>query len=142
MKKCRGRRPLLCSPSVEAMLGVMSDCKLAAETGFSHVTIAKWRRERGISPLPRGGSHQKKVHRQRLFGLVPDAELAMIEGVSRQRISSQRIEAGIPVAPYLATYMAWSLLLKVVDEGKVGGDGVTIPLELYRAIKGHLISEP
>ena len=140
MKKRRGRKPMVCPPSVEAMLGVVNDRKISAETGFSHITIAKWRRERGIPPTPKAPPSAPRRHR--LFGLVPDAELAMVEGVSRQRVSQQRVAAGIPAPPYLATYMAWSLLLKVVDDGKVGGDGVTIPLELYRAIEGHLISEP
>ena len=140
MKKRRGRKPLLCSPSVEAMLGVVTDRNIAKETGFSHITIAKWRRERGIATTPKVAT--KVAPRHRLFGLVPDAELAMVEGVSRQRVSQQRAEVGVPAPPYLATYMAWSLLLKVVDDGKVVGDSVTIPLELYRAISGHLISEP
>jgi hypothetical protein len=140
MKKRRGRKPLLCSPSVEAMLGVVTDHNIAKETGFSHITIAKWRRERGIATAPKAAT--KVAPRHRLFGLVPDAELAMVEGVSRQRVSQQRAKVGVPAPPYLATYMAWSLLLKVVDEGKVVGDSVTLPLELYRAISGHLISEP
>lgn len=139
MKKRRVRKPMVCPPSVEAMLGVVNDRKISAETGFSHITIAKWRRERGISTATKVAT---AASRHRLFGLVPDAELAMVEGVSRQRVSQQRTAAGVPAPPYLATYMAWSLLLKVVDEAKVGGDSVSIPLELYRAIGAHLISEP
>jgi len=142
VKKKRGPKPLVCPPSVEAMLGVVADRNIAKETGFSHITIAKWRRERNIASLPRGGAHRKKVHRHRLFGLVPDAEIAAAEGVSRQRISSQRVEAEVPAPPHLTAYMAWSFLMRVVDEAKVGAESVTIPLDLFRAIEGYIPAKP
>jgi hypothetical protein len=141
MKKQRGPKPKVCPPSVEPMLGVVSDRKIAETTGFSHITVAKWRRERGIEPVP-SGAPKKSPRRHRLFGLVPDAELALVEGVSRQRISQQRSDAGVGTPPYLTTYMAWSLLARVMDEAKVDGDSVSLPLDLYNAIVANFPSEP
>lgn len=124
------------------MLGVVADRHIAKETGFSHITVAKWRRERSIAPLPRGEAAQKKVRRHRLFGLVPDAEIAAHEGVSRQRISQQRTALGISAPPHMTAFMAWSFLMRVVDESKVGEGSVEIPLDLFRAIEGYFPSEP
>jgi hypothetical protein len=134
----RGPKKKVCPPSVETMLGVVPDRQIAKQTGFSHITVARWREERGIGVSPR---QKKNPKRHIFFGLVPDTELATAEGISRQRVSAQRAALGIPSPPHLTAYMAWSFLLRVAQEGKVGEDGVTIPIDLYRAIAANFPSE-
>lgn len=84
-------------------LGTMSDKALAKLIGCGHVAVFNRRRLLGILPYrrwPNGVAHSRRTSLlqglEALLGTMPDAALARMVGLSRQRVSALRASRNIP----------------------------------------------
>ena len=86
-----------------ADLGVLPDGVIGDRAGLSAATVARIRRGRGIPATTRRKDSAKKpsaiTNYQHLLGTTPDAEVALLAGVSRAAVRNFRVRRGITSAP-------------------------------------------
>lgn len=121
------------TPAVLARLGKESDEVIAKDLSLSVHTIRAERVRKGIHMVkPSAPVHDYDV----LLGIIPDAQLARLRGVTRQAITSRRQNLGIAACEDAS--VSALLLLEVRDRATENTTDVSIPTDLYERICDHL----
>ena len=134
------------TPEQVALIGKVSDARVAREAGCARLTVVAYRKRAGIPPPPRDYKQQARaraatVPYARFLGLVPDYEVAETCGVSRQAVGYARKRRHLEPYP-LATMRAWQMFFVVLDSAEVGATKVSIPRSVYDDLVAASLQKP